>query len=1015
MLITTNRPTINKQECLDFAKELFGLKQPHLVKVLPSYLDQNFLVAANGQHYVLKVANPVEELTVLEMQNQAMQFLEKKDLIGLIPTAFPARSGNTIEVITKDKQQLPIRLLSYLSGEILATAKPLKKNVLRKLGQFLGKVTLELKSFQHPAAHRFMQWDLQQASKVITQNIAYVTDTKQKELIQFFFDRYIQNTERIHQQLPKSIIHADANDYNLLIKTDAETFGKFQIGGLLDFGDMVYTQTVNELAIAIAYAMEGKVNPIETAIPIIVGFHQIHSLSESEIHCLFDLACLRLCQTLTVGAHRRIAEPENAYRDKREDAAWALLEKLRAISPAYATARFRHACGLLNHDNQLKWIIKNQNQFGQICPYDFKQDNYLVFDLSVASKEFADIDWENRKAIASHLVNQIKGNDAAAGVTRYDEPRLFFYGDKFQFPTEDFIDYRNVHLGMDLIMEVGTPIYAVLDGTVHHIIQNEPEKDLKNSVILKHQPAESIEFYTIYGNIESSLKVGEFIKKGTLIGQLVFINNWSPHLHFQVALDMVGQDTNFPVTTSSDADLRDFWTNISINPNIILDFPEEELADEHYSVNEIIEKRSRFLGKNQKYYYQNPINLVRSKAQWFYDDKGRKFLDSLNNVTHVGHCHPKVVEAISQQAKMLNTNTRLVYEQLVKYAEKLVTTLPDPLSVCYFVCSGSEANDLALRLARHFTGQHDMLILDGAYHGNTTVVEQISPNRFDGPGGKGAMPFIHKVPQPNLYRGLYQYGDAQAGEKYALEVQKIIHQLQSKDKGFAGFIAESLLGTAGQVVLPAGFLKKSYEYVRQAGGICIADEVQVGFARMGTHWWCFETQDVIPDIVVMGKPIANGLPMAMVITTPEIAEAYNTGMKYFNTFGGNPVSCAAAMAVMDVIETEGLMQNALETGNYFQAQLRQLMAQHSLIGDVRGKGLYLGIEFVKDRLTKAPAKTENYYITERMKEKGIITYPNGKFDNCLKIKPPMVFNKVDVDFFVDTLDDILKETFFVVT
>jgi len=668
MLITTDRPTIDTQHCLEIAANLFALAAPKLVKVLPSYLDQNFLIETAGQLYVLKIANPSEEIAVLELQNQAMQFLEKNDLSALVPTVIPSSSGNTIEVVKSNNHQLHVRLLSYLPGEILADAKPLKKDVLSGIGQFLGTVVTKLKTFKHPAAHRFMQWDLQQGATIISQHIQYFKTIKQKELIQFFFDRYQKNIEKTHQQLPKSIIHADANDYNVLVKQDASIFGKFKVGGLLDFGDMVYTQSINELAIAIAYAMENKANPLEVAVPIVAGFNEQYPLSTKEIDCLFDLACLRLCQTLTVGAHRRQSESENVYRDKREEAAWDLLEKLKGISPAYAAARFRCACGkTAPYQKRIDWIKENQHAFGLVTPYNFKKDKYLVFDLSIGSKEFVDFDWEdNDSAIANHLVNRMNSTKAVAGITRYDEPRLFFYQDKFKSLNEDFTDYRNVHLGMDLIMEVGTPVYAALDGVVHHIIQNDTNKDLKNAVLLKHQPASDIEFYTIYGNIESDLNIGDFIKKRTQIGKLVFIDNWSPHLHFQIALDLAGHDTNFPVTTVPTEAIRQFWTSISPTPNIILQFPEQELQDDHYSVKEIIEKRSHLLGKNQKYYYQNPINLVRSKAQWFYDDKGRKFLDTLNNVTHVGHCHPKVVEAISQQAKMLNTNTRLVYEQIVK-------------------------------------------------------------------------------------------------------------------------------------------------------------------------------------------------------------------------------------------------------------------------------------------------------------------------------------------------------------
>jgi 4-aminobutyrate aminotransferase-like enzyme/murein DD-endopeptidase MepM/ murein hydrolase activator NlpD len=703
----------------------------------------------------------------------------------------------------------------------------------------------------------------------------------------------------------------------------------------------------------------------------------------------------------------------NDYRDEREKSAWVLLRKLKKIAPEYVEARLRYECGFSvsrESDASLAWIKENTAQLTKPVTHSFKKENYLVFDLGIGSEELIGYDWEDKKAVSDHLLRRMKDEGASMGITKYDEARLFFNSDRFKVPNPDYNEFRNVHLGMDIIMEVGTPIQAVLDGKIHHIVQNEAENDLKNSIIVKHEPIKGICFYTIYGNVKTDLMIGVKVTKGQTIGQLVFIDNWSPHLHFQCALDLVGFDENFPVTTSSENFQRAFWKAVSPNPNIILQIPEKQLVNPHYGTNEIIAKRSKFLGKNQKYYYQNPINIVRSRAQFLYDENGRKYLDSLNNVTHVGHCHPKVVEAITKQSQLLNTNSRLVYEGIVRYAERLVDTLPDPLSVCYFVCTGSEANDLALRLARHYTGQHDMLILDGAYHGNTTAVEQISPNRFDGPGGKGAMPFIHKIPQPNLYRGLFQYDDEKAGEKYGLEVQRIISELQAAGKGIAGMIAESLMGTAGQLVLPDGFLKHAFDHIRAAGGVCISDEVQVGFGRMGEKFWCFKTQDVVPDIVVMGKPIANGFPMAMVVTTPEIAEAYNTGMKYFNTFGGNPVACAAGLAVLDVIEEEKLQQHAGVVGDYFLKSLVDLKKQHKIIGDVRGKGLYLGIEFVKDHETKTPAKAENYYISERMKEKGIISYPNGNFDNCLKIKPPLVFAKQDVDYFVNTLDNILNES-----
>jgi 4-aminobutyrate aminotransferase-like enzyme len=394
--------------------------------------------------------------------------------------------------------------------------------------------------------------------------------------------------------------------------------------------------------------------------------------------------------------------------------------------------------------------------------------------------------------------------------------------------------------------------------------------------------------------------------------------------------------------------------------------------------------------------------------QYLYDENGRAYLDAVNNVSHVGHCHPRVVKAAQEQMAVLNTNTRYLHENLVRYAERLCATLPAPLSVCFFVCSGSEANELALRLARTHTRQKDVIVVDAAYHGNTTGLVEISPYKFDGPGGTGAPPYVHTVPMPDVYRGQYKRSDPRAAEKYAYHVEEIIRQRQGK---VAAFICESLMGCGGQLVLPDNYLKEVYRYVRDAGGVCIADEVQVGFGRVGTHFWGFETQGVVPDIVTMGKPIGNGHPLAAVVTTPGIAASFNNGMEYFNTFGGNPVSCAIGLAVLDVIAEEQLQANALHVGTHLLDSLRRLMDRHALIGDIRGPGLFVGIELVLNRETLEPAPAQASYIANRMRERGILLSTDGPFHNVLKIKPPLVFTKENVDFLVATLDEILAEDF----
>ncbi|MEO8568269.1 MAG: aminotransferase class III-fold pyridoxal phosphate-dependent enzyme [Ginsengibacter sp.] len=419
-------------------------------------------------------------------------------------------------------------------------------------------------------------------------------------------------------------------------------------------------------------------------------------------------------------------------------------------------------------------------------------------------------------------------------------------------------------------------------------------------------------------------------------------------------------------------------------------------------------KRKQHVGRNLSISYNKHLKIIKGALQYLYDDKGNTFIDCVNNVSHVGHCHPVIVKAMQKQIATLNTNTRYLHDNLVEYASKLTATLPAKLNVCYFTNSGSEANDLAIRISRFFTKQQDIIVLDHAYHGTSTVAIEMSPYKFDGRGGFEKKPYIHKAMNPDLYRGNYRYNDAEAGKKYAADVYRIIIDLKNENKSPAAFICETLLGVGGQIPLPEGYLKEVYQYVKAAGGICIADEVQVGFGRVGEKFWGFELQDVEPDIVVLGKPIGNGHPLAAVIVTEEIATAFNNGMEYFNTFGGNPVSMAAGLAVLDVIKEEELQKNAKETGDYLIAGLKKLMNKYSIIGDVRGHGLFVGAEMVKDRITLQPAVKEINIVVEEMKERGFLLSTDGPLHNVLKIKPPLVFSKNNAEKMLINLEEVLK-------
>jgi 4-aminobutyrate aminotransferase-like enzyme/Ser/Thr protein kinase RdoA (MazF antagonist) len=427
------------------------------------------------------------------------------------------------------------------------------------------------------------------------------------------------------------------------------------------------------------------------------------------------------------------------------------------------------------------------------------------------------------------------------------------------------------------------------------------------------------------------------------------------------------------------------------------------------TIDETLAARRKFFAANLSLSYDRPLKIVRGWRQYLYDDTGRAFLDVYNNVPLVGHSHPRVVRAVQDQIAVLNTNTRYLHDNANRYAERLTALLPAPLRICYFVNSGSEANELGLRLARAHTGREDVLVLEHAYHGNTSTLIDISPYKFNGPGGRGQKPWVHVAPIPDDYRGLYRRGEPDLAPKYAAQVSEILDKLRREGKGIAAYIAETLPSVAGQIVFPPGYLEAVYKLVRAHGGVCIADEVQIGFGRLGSHFWGFESQQVVPDIVVFGKPIANGFPLAAVVTTPEIAAAFANGMEFFSTFGGNPVACAAGLAVLDVLRDEHLQHNALEVGSRWTTALQSLQSTFPLLGDVRGSGLFLGLDLVNDRKARAPATTQAAYVVNRLRDLGFLAGTDGPHHNVIKLRPPLIFTDDDSALFTSTLSRILAE------
>lgn len=416
----------------------------------------------------------------------------------------------------------------------------------------------------------------------------------------------------------------------------------------------------------------------------------------------------------------------------------------------------------------------------------------------------------------------------------------------------------------------------------------------------------------------------------------------------------------------------------------------------------LIERRARLLGPAYRLFYERPLHTVRGEGVWLYDNQGNRYLDAYNNVASIGHCHPRVVQAIASQAAVLNTHTRYLQEGILDYAEDLLATFPDGLDQVMFTCTGSEANDLALRIARQYTGGTGVIITRFAYHGVTGTISELSPSL-----GSGITLPAHArtVIAPDAYR----LGAENVGKLFADDVRAAIADMRAHGIKPAALLLDGIFASDGVLAGPAGFLAEAVKVAQDEGLLYIADEVQSGFARTGDAMWGFQRHGVQPDLVTLGKPMGNGQPIAGVVVRPEILESFGREVRYFNTFGGNPVSCAAAQAVLDVIRDEKLQERSQRIGAFLADGIRQLAERHELIGDVRGAGLFLGVELVTDRAAKTPAANQTRQVVNGMRERGVLISAAGPLENILKIRPLLAFEQEHAELFIDCLDKSLKD------
>ncbi len=1017
MALLKQAPSCSAQAAALLAWEIYGLRAT--ASPLPSERDQNFLLQTeSGERFVLKLANALEDRSLLDAQNLAMSHIARS--LPFCPRVITPKSGNTIsEIQAESGTKHLVRLVTYLSGVPFGSIRRHSPELLCDLGRKLGQLDRVLASFDHPAIHRDFHWDLANGFKTFHEYEAQIPDVEMRNLARKVAADFESFYAALLPGLRRSAIHNDANDYNVIVGGGSDLHTRNQsVVGLVDFGDMVHSYTVADLAVAVAYAVLDQPEPLAAAAHVVKGYHSEYPLHENELAALFGLVCMRLCMSVCIAAHQHQQRPHDDYLSISQEPIRNTLPRLVQIHPHFAEATFRNACGLPpapTSEAVANWLAKNTHTFASVLDADIRTEPCIVLDLSISSPLLdSDLVKNTEPLLTSRLFGAMRSAGVRFAVGRYDEPRLLYATPLFATGAGLTDERRVIHIGIDLFAESGSPIYAPLAGTVHIFANNKAALDYGPVIILKHVTDDGTTFFTLYGHLSEEslegLSIGKPFAKGerlAAMGTPDVNGGWTPHLHFQIITDLLDFGRDFPGVVR--ASQRPVWRSFSPDPNLILGIPTDLFPAEAPPKEQTLSARRKRIGKNLSIAYRDPLKIVRGWMQYLFEDNGRRYIDAYNNVPHVGHCHPRVVSAASEQMALLNTNTRYLHDLINQFAEQLCATLPAPLRVCFFVNSGSEANELALRLARAYTRQHDLIVLESAYHGNTTTLIDISPYKHNGPGGEGPPDWVHAVPIPDVYRGAYKRDDPQAGTKYARYVADTIERLRDSGRKPAGYVAESLPSVGGQIVFPEGYLSAVYAVVRQAGGVCIADEVQTGYGRIGTHFWGFETQGVVPDIVVLGKPIGNGHPLGAVITTAEIAESFNNGMEFFSTFGGNTVSCAIGLAVLKVVLEENLQSHAQHVGNRLLNGLQLLAQRHAIMGDVRGSGLFIGVELVRDPATLEHAAEEASFIVNRMRERGILLGTDGPQHNVLKIRPPMPFSAPDADCLVASLDDVLSE------
>ncbi|MBF4561288.1 aminotransferase [Microbacterium sp. VKM Ac-2870] len=943
-------PTLSVAEVQSLFLSHFGVAVDAVS--LGSQQDQNFRVFAQGSPDplgVLKLSNPVFSEAEIDMQDAAAQTVADRQPSLRIPRVVVGANGPMSAWWSSSQGRIHARVIENMSGQTLMGSNYLAPAVVARMGELAGRVSTSLADFTHGATGRILQWDLRYAVRVIDLLLPLEPDADVRALVARATSDARRVLDPLAAQLPIQAGHFDVTDDNILRQCDSSL-----PDAVIDFGDVTASWAVAEIAVTVSSVLHHDGATPTSALPAIRAFHALRPLSDAEIDALWALVTLRGCVLVLSGRHQVRLDEQNTYADVALDREFRILAVAAAVPPEVMAATIRRDLALAPRPEP-EWVGEPVLAPGLVT---------VELDAATTSALNDEGGWMDGEAIerAAHAAL-----DAGADLVFLPAWRPILTGAPLRTPSAPATIPTAATIWL---ARCSTPLRARVRSAAPGILT--VGSDLAAVVFTS----------AALGSDGDADAAFELPARTRITVRLA-----------STAVEGV------PDLVSTD--LAAGWRDVVGDARAALGLPQPSPADD-----DVLARRERVLADVQEHYYVRPPQIERGWREYLIDVDGRVYLDMVNNVTSVGHAHPGVVAAATRQMRLLNTNSRFHYRAIADYAERLTATLPPELDTVFFVNSGSEATDLAIRLAMAATGRTDIVAMREAYHGWTFASDAVSTSIADNPNALATRPaWVHTVAAANSYRGEHRGADA---ARYAPEAVAVIDALADAGRPAAGFICEPFFGNAGGVALPEGYLEAVYAAVRAHGGLAIADEVQVGYGRLGEWFWGFQQQGVVPDIVAVAKSIGAGHPIGAVITRREIADRYRTQGYFFSSTGGSPVSSAIGMAVLDVIQNEGLQENARVVGAHLVARLNELAEEFPLIGQVHGAGLYLGVEFVRDPDTLEPATVETAAICARLRELGVIMQPTGDHQNVLKIKPPLCVSTESADYFADALGRVLR-------